>query len=118
MIYGIVFEDAPDGNVGAYLPDMPGVVAVGPDRQTAMEMLDDAVRWHVDGMIEDGTPIPDPSSPDQLFDAWVILDRTYVEHVSEHLRQYFISSSNSAAAAILKAGFLGSTAPRKIAAVA
>ena len=117
MIYGIIFEDAADGGVGAYLPDMPGVAVVSKDRQSAMELLDEAVRWHVDGMIEDGIPIPDASAPDDRFDAWVILDRTYVDRVPNGLQQYFSASTNAAAISIVKEGFLGS-APRKVAAVA
>lgn len=118
MIYGIVFEDAPDGNVGAFLPDIPGVAVVAADRQSAMDMLDEAVRWHVDGMIEDGAPIPESATPDEVFEAWIILDRTYVEHVPEGLRQYVVESTNAASFPIVKQGFLGSCRPKKVAAVA
>jgi predicted RNase H-like HicB family nuclease len=63
MTYGIVFEQAPDGGVSAYLPDMPGVAVVAADQAEALAMLDKAVAWHVEGMIQDGESIP-PSSTD------------------------------------------------------
>src|ERR1700736_5133628 len=114
MIYGIIFEEADDGNIGAFLPDMPGVAVVAADRQSAMDMLDEAVRWHVDGMIEDGEPIPETAAPDKVFEAWLILDRTYVEHFAEGLRQYVIESSNAASFPIVKQGFLGGGRPKKV----
>ncbi len=118
MIYGIVFEQASDGNVGAYLPDMPGVAVVATDRQSAMNMLDEAVRWHVEGMIQDGIPIPDSAAPDAVFDAWLILDRTYIEQFSEGLRKYVVeASSNAAAFPVVMQGFLGGGRPNKVAAV-
>jgi predicted RNase H-like HicB family nuclease len=43
MRYGIVFEQAPDGGVSAYLPDMPGVAVVAEDQTEALVMLDKAV---------------------------------------------------------------------------
>src|SRR5665213_4048966 len=80
MMYGIVFEQAPDGSVGAYLPDMPGVAVVGSDQADAIAMLDQAVRWHVDGMIEDGDPLPDPSDPSG-YEWLIVLDRTFVDRM-------------------------------------
>jgi len=61
MIYRIEFEDADDGGVGAYLPDMPGVSVVGETRSEALEMLDQAVRWHVEALLADGTALPVPA---------------------------------------------------------
>ena len=61
MIYRILFEDADDGGVGAYLPDMPGVSVVGETRSEALEMLDKAVRWHVEALLADGTALPEPA---------------------------------------------------------
>jgi predicted RNase H-like HicB family nuclease len=114
VIYGIVFEAAPDGQVGAYLPDMPGVAVVAQDRQAAMDALDVAVRWHVDGMIEDGTPIPD-ASPGREYESFIILDRTYVDHIPEALRAYISSPSNASASTLVTHGFLGGASAKKAA---
>jgi len=95
MIYGIVFEDAPDGGVGAYLPDMPGVAVVGADQAEALAMLDKAVQWHVKGMIEDGEPLPTPGD-DLARYRWVFaLDRTFVHQVADELRNVVITESTA-----------------------
>jgi len=95
VIYGIVFETATDGGVGAYLPDMPGVGVVASDKGEAIGMLDQAVRWHVDGLIEDGLPLPS-ATQDQSFEAYIILDRTYVRRVDAGIQQFFFESDNAA----------------------
>ena len=96
MIYAVVFEDAADGSVGAYVPDIPGVATVGADRADAMQLLDQAVQWHVEAMIEDGEPLPEPKealTPGQ----WaIVLDRTYVDRFNEALSVYLPHVSNKA----------------------
>jgi predicted RNase H-like HicB family nuclease len=68
MTYGVIFEDADDGGVGAYLPDMPGLGVVGRDRKEAREFIEQGVVMHVEGMIEAGDPLPEPSSLDGFTD--------------------------------------------------
>lgn len=61
MRYGIVIEKA-DGNYSAYVPDLPGCVATG-DSVAAVEIeIRDAIRFHIDGLKEDGLPVPKPTS--------------------------------------------------------
>lgn len=57
--YLIVIEEA-DGNFSAYLPDLPGCVATGLTRLDVRERMSVAIRMHLDGLIEDGCPIPQP----------------------------------------------------------
>jgi predicted RNase H-like HicB family nuclease len=61
MRYAIVIENA-GGNFSAYVPDLPGCVATGPTVAEAEQNLREAIAFHLDGMREDGTPIPPPSS--------------------------------------------------------
>lgn len=75
MMYGIVFEDAPDGGVGAFLPDMPGVAVIGVDRAEAFALLDRAVRLHVAGMIEDGDPLPNPTPNRVRYQSYIDVDQ-------------------------------------------
>jgi predicted RNase H-like HicB family nuclease len=85
MRYGVVFEVAPDGSVGAHIPDMPGVGVVGEDRSEALQLLRHAVGWHVEAMIQDATPLPDASETD--FDTYITLDTTVVARLrDERLR--------------------------------
>jgi predicted RNase H-like HicB family nuclease len=61
MRYAIVIEKA-NGNYSAYVPDLPGCVATG-DSVAAVEIeIRDAVRFHIDGLKEDGLPVPKPTS--------------------------------------------------------
>jgi len=57
----IVIEKA-DGNFSAYSPDLPGCVATGATRGEAEKNMHEAVRMHVDGLAEDGLPIPESES--------------------------------------------------------
>ncbi len=59
--YAIVIEKA-ESNYAAYVPDLPGCVATGPTVAETEELLREAIALHLDGMAEDGLPIPEPSS--------------------------------------------------------
>ena len=61
MRYAVVIEKA-DGNYSAYLPDLPGCVATGPIVETVEAAIREAIRFHIDGLKEDGAPVPAPSS--------------------------------------------------------
>ena len=61
MRYAVVIEKA-DGNYSAYVPDLPGCVATG-DSVKAVEIeIRDAIRFHIDGLKQDGLPVPAPTS--------------------------------------------------------
>ena len=59
--YAIVIEKA-ESNFGGYVPDLPGCVATGATVEKTESLLREAIQLHLDGMREDGIPIPDPSS--------------------------------------------------------
>jgi predicted RNase H-like HicB family nuclease len=61
MRYAIVVENA-GGNYGAYVPDLPGCVATGATVKEVEQMIREAIELHLEGMIEDGLPIPKPTS--------------------------------------------------------
>jgi predicted RNase H-like HicB family nuclease len=61
MRYAIVIEKA-EGNYSAYVPDLPGCVATGADVQEAEARIREAIAFHLDGLREDGLPVPPPSS--------------------------------------------------------
>src|SRR5688500_10537370 len=56
MRYAIVIEQA-DGNYSAYVPDLPGCVATGASVQETEREIRDAIRFHIDGLKEDGQPV-------------------------------------------------------------
>jgi predicted RNase H-like HicB family nuclease len=59
--YAIVVEKA-NRNYAAYVPDLPGCVATGPTVEATEKLLREAIELHVQGLIEDGLPVPEPSS--------------------------------------------------------
>ncbi|MEO7196166.1 MAG: type II toxin-antitoxin system HicB family antitoxin [Pseudonocardiaceae bacterium] len=61
--YVIIIERADDdGGYGAWAPDLPGRVATGQDYDTCVAEMREAIRFHFDGMREDGDPIPVPTT--------------------------------------------------------
>lgn len=61
MRYAIVVEKAGD-NYSAYVPDLPGCIATGGSVAEAEREIGVAIKFHIDGLREDGLPIPAPSS--------------------------------------------------------
>lgn len=61
MRYAIVIENA-GVNFSAYAPDLPGCVATGASLAETEEAIREAIAFHLQGMRDDGTPIPSPSS--------------------------------------------------------
>ena len=61
MRYAIVIENA-GSNFSAYVPDLPGCVATGATLEEAEGAIREAIEFHLEGLREDGTPVPEPSS--------------------------------------------------------
>jgi predicted RNase H-like HicB family nuclease len=61
MKYTVIFEQGPT-SWGAYVPDLPGVITVGDSREEVEKQIQEAIKLHVDGMREEGIPLPKPSS--------------------------------------------------------
>ncbi|MEX2263220.1 MAG: type II toxin-antitoxin system HicB family antitoxin [Bryobacteraceae bacterium] len=61
MKYTVIYEQGPT-SWGAYLPDLPGVIAVGDSREEVERLIHEAIQLHLEGMREEGLPIPKPSS--------------------------------------------------------
>ena len=61
MEYVVIIEQG-ESSVGAYVPDLPGCVAVGETRDEAMELIREAVELHIESLRENGEPVPAPHS--------------------------------------------------------
>lgn len=59
--YTVVIEKA-DGNFSAYVPDLPGCVATGRTRAIVLRRIAQAIHMHVQGLKEDGLPVPKPAA--------------------------------------------------------
>lgn len=61
MRYAIVIEKAAS-NFSAYVPDLPGCVATGQTIEETEQQIREAIEFHLEGLREDGQPIPPPQS--------------------------------------------------------
>jgi len=61
MKYVVLFEKTATG-YSAHLPDLPGCVATGATLEETQRLIREAVEMHLEGMREDGEPIPEPST--------------------------------------------------------
>ena len=58
--YAVIVEKADDGGYGAWSPELPGCVATGASYEQCVADMRDAVKFHLDGMREDGLAVPPP----------------------------------------------------------
>lgn len=60
--YLVIYEEAEDGGWGAYLPDVPGVVALGSSRAEVGERIREALAAYAEEMRHLGRALPAPAS--------------------------------------------------------
>jgi predicted RNase H-like HicB family nuclease len=61
MEYLVIFEET-SNSVGAYVPDLPGCVAIAETRDGAKQLIREAIELHIESLREHGEPIPQPHS--------------------------------------------------------
>lgn len=61
MKYAVVIEEGPK-SFGAYVPDLPGCVAVGESRAEVVQLIQEAVELHLQSLQEQGEKTPSPTS--------------------------------------------------------
>lgn len=61
MRYAVVIERA-ESNFSAYVPDLPGCVSTGDTLEEVESNIREAIAFHLDGLREDGLPIPAAST--------------------------------------------------------
>jgi predicted RNase H-like HicB family nuclease len=61
MRYMVVVERG-ETSWSAHVPDLPGCVAVGETREEVLRLILEAIEFHIDGLKQDGLPVPPPSS--------------------------------------------------------
>lgn len=59
--YLVIIEQA-EGSYSAYSPDLPGCAATGDTKEETLQRMREAIAMHLQGLREDGAPIPPPSS--------------------------------------------------------
>lgn len=61
MRYMVVIEEGP-ASFGAYVPDLPGCIAAGESAEEVLQLIQEAIELHIEGLKEEGQPIPIPHS--------------------------------------------------------
>lgn len=61
VTYSVVIEKG-ETSYGAYVPDLPGCVAVGDSAEEVSRLIGEAIEFHIEGLLEDGEPVPEPTS--------------------------------------------------------
>jgi predicted RNase H-like HicB family nuclease len=61
MRYAVVIEKA-GANFSAYVPDLPGCVATGDTSEDAEREISEAIKFHLEGLAEDGIAAPKPEA--------------------------------------------------------
>jgi predicted RNase H-like HicB family nuclease len=62
---GLIHKDA-NSDFGVSFPDFPGVATAGTSLDDARAMAEEALAFHIDGLVADGEAIPEPSSLDDV----------------------------------------------------
>ncbi|MEO8714886.1 MAG: type II toxin-antitoxin system HicB family antitoxin [Acetobacteraceae bacterium] len=63
--------DGPNDGYGVVFPDLPGCTSGGDSVQEAATNAAEALSLHIEGMAEDGLPIPPAGSPDARLPEWL-----------------------------------------------
>ena len=67
MEYLVVVEKGPS-SYGAYVPDLPGCVAAAESKGEVLALIKEAIEFHLEGLKEDGEPIPSPTSTSEVIE--------------------------------------------------
>lgn len=67
MRYLVVVEEGAT-SFGAYVPDLPGCVAAGETRDEVLDLIREAIEFHIEGLRQEGQPVPPPSSTSEVVD--------------------------------------------------
>lgn len=59
MQYLVVIEQG-SATFGAHVPDLPGCVAVGETREETIDLIREAIEFHLEAIAEQGRPPPTP----------------------------------------------------------
>jgi predicted RNase H-like HicB family nuclease len=61
MKFAVIVEKG-TSSWGAYVPDLPGCIAVGESGEEAVKLIREAIEFHLEGLKEQGEPVPEPHS--------------------------------------------------------
>jgi predicted RNase H-like HicB family nuclease len=65
MRYMVVIERG-EKSWGAQVPDLPGCIAVAETRDEVLQLIREAIDFHIESLRQDGLPVPSPSSESEF----------------------------------------------------
>ncbi len=65
MQYTVILERG-ESSYGAYVPDLPGCIAAGKTKEETLQLIQEAVEFHLEGLKEEGKRIPQPHSSSEI----------------------------------------------------
>ena len=69
--YAVVIEKGP-ANLSAYVPDLPGCITTGKTLEEIERNIREAIELHLEGLREDGQPVPEPSTAVQYVELQIV----------------------------------------------
>jgi predicted RNase H-like HicB family nuclease len=64
--YPAIIEKEDDSDFGVFFPDLPGCVTAGRTAEEALHRAEEAVQFHIDGIVEDHEPLPAPTPVERV----------------------------------------------------
>lgn len=125
MNYPVVIHKDADSDYGVTIPDLPGCFSAGNTIDEALAMAREAIELHLEGLIEDGSPVPKPGSieahqrnPDYAGGIWAMVSvdeanlRIKVKRINITLPEQVLDAVDRAAKAHheTRSGFLARAA--------
>lgn len=65
MRYTVIVEEG-ERSWGAYVPDLPGCVVAGETKEEVLQLIREAMEFHLEGLRKQGEPIPRPHSHSEV----------------------------------------------------
>lgn len=65
MRYMVIIQEGPT-SFGAYVPDLPGCVAVGETRAEVLKLIEDAIELHIEALRDEGAEVPEPHASSEF----------------------------------------------------
>ena len=59
MKYTVIIEEG-DSSYGAFVPGLPGCIAAAETKEDVLELIKEAIEFHIEGLRQDGAEIPEP----------------------------------------------------------
>ena len=71
MRYMVVVEKGKT-SYGAFVPDLPGCVAVGETEKEVVDLIQEAIQFHLEDLKIEGQPIPQPASKSKFIEVSLV----------------------------------------------